>query len=262
MRPTCIQDVRLIWHITFTSTYFFLLFLQLSSKWTLNSQMAQMQGSVLVLQLDSVSLKCVISHVFQLKLTNMTHNAKRSQTGSRKWLQGIGSSLGKDGSRKYCYKGLFMRKWISNSRTEEVQIKCYAVHENILQTFFFFKSVYWKRNECDWCRALQIYLYDLLRDKNVFDFNQIWLHHRLITDICFLFILFYFFKCLIWCNLSLNFRFMKFNNRILRRILLRDTRVESSIVALYKKMELQNAMEVLDSISGDLSAAPSIISLQ
>ncbi len=54
---------------------------------------------------------------------------------------------------------------------------------------------------------------------------------------------------------------MKFNNRILRKILIRDSRAESSIVALYKKLELQNAMEILDTVSGDISAAPSIVSL-
>lgn len=61
--------------------------------------------------------------------------------------------------------------------------------------------------------------------------------------------------------LSVNVRFMKFNNRILRRILIRDNRAESSIVALYKKLELQNAMEILDTVSGELSAAPSIVSM-
>lgn len=60
---------------------------------------------------------------------------------------------------------------------------------------------------------------------------------------------------------SFPLRFMKFNNRILRRILIRDNRAESSIVALYKKLELQNAMEILDTVSGDISAAPSIVSL-
>nr|XP_019956182.1 PREDICTED: sodium/hydrogen exchanger 2-like [Paralichthys olivaceus] len=54
---------------------------------------------------------------------------------------------------------------------------------------------------------------------------------------------------------------MKFNNRILRKILIKDSRAESSIVALYKKLELQNAMEILDTVSGDISAAPSIVSL-
>lgn len=59
----------------------------------------------------------------------------------------------------------------------------------------------------------------------------------------------------------LYFRFMIFNNRFLRRILIRDSRAESSIVALYKKLELQNAMEILDTVAGDISAAPSIVSL-
>ncbi|KAG7245842.1 hypothetical protein CRUP_005351 [Coryphaenoides rupestris] len=55
--------------------------------------------------------------------------------------------------------------------------------------------------------------------------------------------------------------FLKFNNRVLRKILIKDNRAESSIVALYKKLELQNAMEILDTVSGDLSASPSIVSL-
>lgn len=54
---------------------------------------------------------------------------------------------------------------------------------------------------------------------------------------------------------------MGFNNRFLRRILIRDSRAESSIVALYKKLELQNAMEILDSASGDISAALNVASL-
>uniref|UniRef100_A0A8C7YXB6 Sodium/hydrogen exchanger n=1 Tax=Oryzias sinensis TaxID=183150 RepID=A0A8C7YXB6_9TELE len=65
-----------------------------------------------------------------------------------------------------------------------------------------------------------------------------------------------------WSHYYWKDKFMKFNNRILRRILLRDNRAESSIVALYKKLELQNAIEILDTASGDISAAPSIISLQ
>ena len=56
-------------------------------------------------------------------------------------------------------------------------------------------------------------------------------------------------------------RFMKFNNLVLRKILIKDKRAESSIVALYKKLELQNAMEILDTVTGDLSAAPSLVSL-
>uniref|UniRef100_A0A3Q2XRC2 Sodium/hydrogen exchanger n=1 Tax=Hippocampus comes TaxID=109280 RepID=A0A3Q2XRC2_HIPCM len=64
-----------------------------------------------------------------------------------------------------------------------------------------------------------------------------------------------------WSHFYWKDKFMKFNTRILRRILIRDNRAESSIVALYKKLELQNAMEILDTVSGDISAAPSIISL-
>ncbi|KAM3607291.1 uncharacterized protein V6R79_005254 [Siganus canaliculatus] len=64
-----------------------------------------------------------------------------------------------------------------------------------------------------------------------------------------------------WSHYYWKDKFMKFNNRILRKILIRDNRAESSIVALYKKLELQNAMEILDTVSGDISAAPSIVSL-
>ncbi|XP_060785630.1 sodium/hydrogen exchanger 2 isoform X2 [Neoarius graeffei] len=58
-----------------------------------------------------------------------------------------------------------------------------------------------------------------------------------------------------WSHHSLRDRFMRFNNRFLRKILIRDDRAESSIVALYKKLELQNAMEILDTVSGDMNAA-------
>ncbi|XP_077584660.1 sodium/hydrogen exchanger 2 [Stigmatopora nigra] len=64
-----------------------------------------------------------------------------------------------------------------------------------------------------------------------------------------------------WSRFYWKDKFMKFNTRILRRILIRDNRAESSIVALYKKLELQNAMEILESVSGDISAAPSTISV-
>ncbi|KAI2660485.1 Sodium/hydrogen exchanger 2 [Labeo rohita] len=64
-----------------------------------------------------------------------------------------------------------------------------------------------------------------------------------------------------WSHYYWKDKFMKFNNRIIRKILIRDNRPESSIVALYKKLELQNAMEILDQMSGDISAAPSLISL-
>ncbi|XP_040912737.1 sodium/hydrogen exchanger 2 isoform X2 [Toxotes jaculatrix] len=64
-----------------------------------------------------------------------------------------------------------------------------------------------------------------------------------------------------WSHFYWKDKFMKFNSRILRKILIRDSRAESSIVALYKKLELQNAMEILDTVTGDISAAPSIVSL-
>ncbi|CAM9323642.1 unnamed protein product [Lampetra planeri] len=57
------------------------------------------------------------------------------------------------------------------------------------------------------------------------------------------------------------FWFKKFNDRVLRRILLRDNKSESSIVSLYKKLELQTAIDLLDTTVGDISAAPSIVSL-
>lgn len=64
-----------------------------------------------------------------------------------------------------------------------------------------------------------------------------------------------------WSHFYWKDKFLKFNNRVLRKILIRDSRAESSIVALYKKLELQNAMEILDTVAGDISAAPSIVSL-
>nr|XP_055071597.1 sodium/hydrogen exchanger 2 [Misgurnus anguillicaudatus] len=64
-----------------------------------------------------------------------------------------------------------------------------------------------------------------------------------------------------WSHYYWKDKFMKFNNQIIRKILIRDNRPESSIVALYKKLELQNAMEILDSMSGDISSPPSPISL-
>ncbi|KAK7893531.1 hypothetical protein WMY93_022683 [Mugilogobius chulae] len=64
-----------------------------------------------------------------------------------------------------------------------------------------------------------------------------------------------------WSHYYWKDKFKKFNDRILRRILLRDNRAESSIVSLYKKLELQSAIGLLDTPMGDLSAAPSIVSL-
>lgn len=64
-----------------------------------------------------------------------------------------------------------------------------------------------------------------------------------------------------WSHYYWKDKFKKFNDHVLRRILVRDNRAESSIVSLYKKLELQNAMGILDTPMGDLSAAPSIVSL-
>ncbi|KAM9835940.1 sodium/hydrogen exchanger 2-like isoform 2-T2 [Aulostomus maculatus] len=64
-----------------------------------------------------------------------------------------------------------------------------------------------------------------------------------------------------WSHYYWKDKFKKFNDRVLRHILLRDNRAESSIVALYKKLELQTAIDLLDTPMGDLSAAPSIVSL-
>ncbi|CAB1434671.1 unnamed protein product [Pleuronectes platessa] len=64
-----------------------------------------------------------------------------------------------------------------------------------------------------------------------------------------------------WSHYYWKDKFKKFNDRFLRRILLRDNKAESSIVSLYKKLELQNAIELLDTPVWDLSAAPSIVSL-
>ncbi|KAK5847982.1 hypothetical protein PBY51_017069 [Eleginops maclovinus] len=64
-----------------------------------------------------------------------------------------------------------------------------------------------------------------------------------------------------WSHYYWKDKFKRFNDRVLKRILVRDNRAESSIVALYKKLELQNAIGLLDSPMGDLSAAPSIVSL-
>ncbi|XP_017293609.1 sodium/hydrogen exchanger 2 isoform X2 [Kryptolebias marmoratus] len=65
-----------------------------------------------------------------------------------------------------------------------------------------------------------------------------------------------------WGHYYWKDKFKKFNDRVLRRILLRDNRAESSIVSLYKRLELQNAIELLDTPMGDISAAPSLVSLQ
>ncbi|XP_018605428.1 sodium/hydrogen exchanger 2 [Scleropages formosus] len=64
-----------------------------------------------------------------------------------------------------------------------------------------------------------------------------------------------------WSHYYWKDKFKKFNDLVLRRILIKDNRAESSIVALYKKLELQNALELLDKTQGDLSAAPSLLDI-
>ncbi|KAL4656954.1 sodium/hydrogen exchanger 2-like [Arapaima gigas] len=64
-----------------------------------------------------------------------------------------------------------------------------------------------------------------------------------------------------WSHYYWKDKFKKFNDSVLRKILIRDRRAESSIVALYKKLELQNALELLDTTTGDLSAAPSLVDM-
>ncbi|KAJ8013282.1 hypothetical protein DPEC_G00051630 [Dallia pectoralis] len=65
-----------------------------------------------------------------------------------------------------------------------------------------------------------------------------------------------------WGHFYWKDKFMRFNNQILRKILIKDNRAESSIVALYKKLELQNAIDILDTVSEDTSKAPSVISIR
>ncbi|KAL0963495.1 hypothetical protein UPYG_G00307180 [Umbra pygmaea] len=63
-----------------------------------------------------------------------------------------------------------------------------------------------------------------------------------------------------WGHYYWKDKFMKVNNQFLRKILIKDNRAESSIVALYKKLELQNAMEILDTMSDSASVSPAIVS--
>ncbi|XP_074521127.1 sodium/hydrogen exchanger 2-like [Halichoeres trimaculatus] len=64
-----------------------------------------------------------------------------------------------------------------------------------------------------------------------------------------------------WSRFYWKDKFKKFNDRVLIRILVRDHKAESSIVSLYKRLELQHAIDLLDTPMGDLSAAPSVVSL-
>ncbi|RXN01145.1 Sodium/hydrogen exchanger 2 [Acipenser ruthenus] len=64
-----------------------------------------------------------------------------------------------------------------------------------------------------------------------------------------------------WSHYYWKDKFKKINDRFLRKVLIKDNRPQSSIVSLYKKLELQNALVLLDS-NGGISGAPSLTSLQ
>ncbi|XP_041114806.1 sodium/hydrogen exchanger 2-like [Polyodon spathula] len=60
-----------------------------------------------------------------------------------------------------------------------------------------------------------------------------------------------------WSHYYWKDKFKKINDRFLRKILIKDSKPQSSIVSLYKKLELQNALVLLDSnggINGTLSS--------
>ncbi|MGH0163714.1 UNVERIFIED_CONTAM: hypothetical protein FKN15_045589 [Acipenser sinensis] len=64
-----------------------------------------------------------------------------------------------------------------------------------------------------------------------------------------------------WSHYYWKDKFKKINDRFLRKVLIKDNKPQSSIVSLYKKLELQNALVLLDS-NGGISGAPSLTSLQ
>lgn len=55
-------------------------------------------------------------------------------------------------------------------------------------------------------------------------------------------------------------RFKKFDNKYLRRLLIRENQPKSSIVSLYKKLEIKHAIEMAE--SGMISKVPSSVSLR
>lgn len=56
------------------------------------------------------------------------------------------------------------------------------------------------------------------------------------------------------------YRFKKFDNKYLRRLLIRENQPKSSIVSLYKKLEIKHAIEMAE--SGMISKVPSSVSLR
>ncbi|XP_067419628.1 sodium/hydrogen exchanger 4 [Emydura macquarii macquarii] len=63
-----------------------------------------------------------------------------------------------------------------------------------------------------------------------------------------------------WSHYQLRDKFKKFDNKYLKKILIRENQPKSSIVSLYKKMEIKQAIEMAE--SGMISSAASTASLQ
>uniref|UniRef100_K7FIZ8 Sodium/hydrogen exchanger regulatory region domain-containing protein n=1 Tax=Pelodiscus sinensis TaxID=13735 RepID=K7FIZ8_PELSI len=63
-----------------------------------------------------------------------------------------------------------------------------------------------------------------------------------------------------WSHSQLRDKFKKFDNKYLKKILLRKKQPKSSIVSLYKKLEIKQAIEMAE--SGMISSAASTASLQ
>lgn len=55
-------------------------------------------------------------------------------------------------------------------------------------------------------------------------------------------------------------RFKKFDDKYLRRLLIRENQPKSSIVSLYKKLEIKHAIEMAE--TGMISTVPSFASLK
>lgn len=58
----------------------------------------------------------------------------------------------------------------------------------------------------------------------------------------------------------LLYRFKKFDDKYLRKLLIRENQPKSSIVSLYKKLEIKHAIEMAE--TGMISTVPSFASLK
>lgn len=58
----------------------------------------------------------------------------------------------------------------------------------------------------------------------------------------------------------LIYRFKKFDDKYLRKLLIRENQPKSSIVSLYKKLEIKHAIEMAE--TGMISTVPSFASLK